>query len=54
MEPIIPTFFCVGILVLLALRGIRKWVELIINVANSNDDDDKPEPMSDSVKHMYN
>ena len=55
MEPVIPTFFCVGILVLLALRGIRKWVELIINVANSNDDDDKKEePIPDSVKHMYN
>jgi hypothetical protein len=55
MEPIVPTFFCVGILVLLALRGIRKWVELFINAgANSDEDESKVEPMSDSVKHMYN
>ena len=49
MEPIIPTFFCIGILVWLGLRGIRKWVELFMNAGHSED-----EPMSDSVKHMYN
>ena len=56
MEPIVPTFFFIGILVWLGLRGIRKWVEIFINAgANSDEDDDKKEePMSDSVKHMYN
>ena len=58
----IPTFFCIGILVWLGLRGIlvwlglrgiRKWVELFMN-ARSDDDDSAAEPMSDSVKHMYN
>ena len=49
MEPIVPTFFFIGILVWLGLRGIRKWVELIMNAAHSED-----EPMSDNVKHMYN
>ena len=56
---IVPVWFCVGILVWLGLRGIRKWVEVMINAAaiNKNDEEekeDKEEPMSDSVKHMYN
>ena len=51
MEPIIPTFFCIGILVWLGLRGIRKWIELFMSASS---DDDGEEPMSDSVKHMYN
>ena len=50
MEPIIPTFFCIGILVWLGLRGIRKWIELFMNAGSG---DDEP-PMSDNVKHMYN
>ena len=50
MEPIIPTFFCIGILVWLGLRGIRKWIELFMNASSGSDD----EPMSDNVKHMYN
>ena len=55
MEPIVPTFFFIGIIVWLGLRGIRKWVELFINAgANSDEDESKVEPMSDSVKHMYN
>ena len=52
---IVPTFFCIGILVWLGLRGIRKWVEMFINAGtNSDEDESKVEPMSDSVKHMYN
>ena len=51
---VIPTFFCIGVLVWLGLRGIRKWVELFINASAMNEDDNKEEPMSDSVKHMYN
>ena len=52
---IVPTWFCIGILVWLGLRGIRKWVEMFINAgANSDEDESKVEPMSDSVKHMYN
>ena len=54
MEVLIPTFFCIGVLVWLGLRELRKWVETIINGAAMNNDDDKDEPMSDSVKHMYN
>ena len=49
----IPTFFCIGILIWLGLRGIRKWVELFMNAGNS-EDESKDEPMSDNVKHMYN
>ena len=49
MEPIIPTFFCIGILVWLGLRGIRKWIELFMNAGSDGD-----EPMSDNDKHMYN
>ena len=56
---IVPVWFCVGILVWLGLRGIRKWVEVLVEAAaiNKNDEEekeDKDEPMSDSVKHMYN
>ena len=52
---IVPTFLCIGVLVWLGLREIRKWIELMINAANMNDDDNnKEEPMSDAVKHMYN
>jgi hypothetical protein len=55
MEPIIPIFFCVGVLVWLGLREVRKWAELFANIARSEHDDDSPEPeMSESVKHMYN
>ena len=54
MEPIVPTFFFIGILVWLGLRGIRKWVEMFINAGANSDDESKVEPMSDSVKHMYN
>ena len=53
-----PEFFFIGILVWLGLRGIRKWVELFVTAGSNNNEDDseesKPEPMSDSVKHMYN
>ena len=55
MEPIIPTFFCIGILVWLGLRGIRKWIELFMNAGGNDDgEESKAEPMSDSDKHMYN
>ena len=58
MELVIaPTFFFIGILVWLGLRGIRKWVELFITAGTNSDDgseESKPEPMSDCVKHMYN
>lgn len=48
----IPTFFCIGVLVWLGLRELRKWFEALIKAAAA--DDDTPEPMSDNVKHMYN
>jgi hypothetical protein len=55
---IVPAFFCIGVLVWLGLRELRKWIELLVNAANMNEDNDnnenKEEPMSDSVKHMYN
>ena len=54
---IAPTYFFIGILVWLGLRGIRKWVELFITAGTNSDDgseENKPEPMSDCVKNMYN
>ena len=52
---IIPTFFCIGVLVWLGLYEIRKWVELCVEASQIKDEDEpKEEPMSDSVKHMYN
>ena len=52
---IVPTFFCIGVLVWLGLRGIRKWVELLVEAAAINKNkDEEEEPMSDTVKHMYN
>lgn len=55
MELLIPTFFCIGVLVWLGLRELRKWVEVCANVAGSEDIEHAPEPeMSESVKHMYN
>jgi hypothetical protein len=52
MEVLIPTFFCIGVLVWLGLRELRKWIEVCVNVG-SNDDQTQTE-LSDSVKHMYN
>ena len=49
----VPTFFCIGILVWLGLYEIRKWVELCVEIGQE-EDNNKEEPMSDSVKHMYN
>ena len=46
---VIPTFVYVWGLMLLTIRGLRKWVELVLN-ASANED----EPMPESVKHMYN
>ena len=56
MEVLIPTFFCIGVLVWLGLREIRKWIETLINASANSHEDEKTEeePMSDSVKHMYN
>ena len=47
---VIPTFVYVWGLSLLTLRGLRKWVEMII-IANNDTDS---EPMPESVKHLYN
>lgn len=52
MEVLIPTFFCIGVLVWLGLRELRKWIEVCVNVG-MNSDEPQPE-LSDSVKHMYN
>ena len=55
MEPIIPTFFCIGVLVWLTIREIRKWIEICVNVGGEDDSKTDQEPeMSESVKHMYN
>lgn len=52
MELVIPTFFCIGVLVWLGLREIRKWVEVCVSVVEP---EHEPEPeMSENVKHMYN
>ena len=52
------TFFCIGLLVWLGFRELRKWVEACININQNNDENDKEndkeEPIPDSVKHMYN
>ena len=52
----IPTFFCIGVLVWLGLRELRKWVEVLVTASANSGGDEKTddEPMSDSVKHMYN
>ena len=46
---VIPTFVFVWALTLLTIRGLRKWVELVLS-ASANED----EPIPESVKHMYN
>jgi hypothetical protein len=46
-----PEWFFIGLAVWIAIREIRKWIELCMT--SSTTDDDPPE-MSDSVKHMYN
>ena len=52
---IAPTFFFIGCLVIFGIMEIRKWLEMLIEAGRDNDsEEDKPEPMSDSVKHMYN
>ena len=45
---VIPTFVFVWGLMLLTIRGLRKWVELVMS-ANAEE-----EPIPESVKHMYN
>jgi hypothetical protein len=51
MEVLIPTFFCIGILVWLGIRELRKWVEICVQTSR----EEEPEPeLSESVKHMYN
>ena len=50
---IVPTFFCIGVLVWLGLYEIRKWFELFVNAANDSERDGKEE-LPESVKHMYN
>ena len=54
MGVLIPTFFCIGVLVWLGLRELRKWIETLINASANDDEKTEDEPMSDSVKHMYN
>ena len=45
---VIPTFVYVWGLMLLTIRGLRKWVELVMSVSP------EVEPMPECVKHMYN
>ena len=47
-----PTFFFIGCLVWLSIREIRKWLEMFIEAGKNTED--PPEPMPESVKHMYN
>lgn len=54
MGVLIPTFFCIGVLVWLGLRELRKWVEVLITASANDNEKTDDEPMSDSVKHMYN
>lgn len=52
---IAPTFFFIGCLVLFGIMEIRKWLEMFIEAGRDGEsDEDKPEPMPDSVKHMFN
>ena len=46
---VIPTFVYVWGLMLLTVRGLRKWVELVLSASA-----DEEEPMPECVKHMYN
>lgn len=49
---IIPTFFFVGILVALGVAELRRWLELMLEYAESSELD-KDKDMPDCVKHMY-
>ena len=46
---VIPTFVYVWGLTLLTLRGLRKWIEMFMNV----NDNDVEEEMPEIVKHLY-
>ena len=50
---IAPTFFFIGSLVILSVMELRKWLEMFLEAGRDSDPEpEKPEPMSDSVKHM--
>ncbi len=53
---IAPTFFFIGCLVVFGIMELRKWLEMFITVGrdNGSDEEAEPEPLPDSVKHMYN
>ena len=44
----IPTFVYVWGLMLLTIRGLRKWVELVMSASAAEE-----EPIPESVKHMF-
>ena len=56
----IPHYFFIGVLVFLAAKEFREWVELILsynedNKEHSGEEDEKnsPQPIPENVKHMY-
>ena len=50
---VVPTFFCIGVLVWLGIMELRKWLEMFIKIGNTSDDENTEE-IPDNVKHMYN
>ena len=46
---VIPTFVYVWGLMLLTVRGLRKWVELVMSASAAAEE----EPIPESVKHMF-
>ena len=47
---VIPTFVYVWGLMLLTIRGLRKWVEIVMSASASPAEE---ELMPESVKHMF-
>ena len=51
---IIPTFFCVGVLVWLGIYELRKWLELFAGFGRESEEAAEANDLPESVKHMYN
>lgn len=48
----IPHYFYIGVLVFLAAKEFREWIDLILSYYEDNKEQVE-EPMPENVKHMY-
>ena len=48
----VPHYFFIGVLVFLAAKEFREWVELILSY-NEDNKEQPSEPIPENVKHMY-